>query len=82
MDKERGATKDPVDCLRYLVQEDQLTVKPDKSRDDPRRIVLMTEELPKFLSTGQVMNLTGLSRYDIDCLVKSGRLRRASYRQR
>ena len=30
----------------------------------------MTEELPKFLSTGQVMNLTGLSRYDIDCLVK------------
>jgi hypothetical protein len=35
----------------------------------------MTEELPKFLSTGQVMNLTGLSRYDVDCLVKSGRLR-------
>ena len=29
VDKERGATKDPVDCLRYLVQEDQLTVKPD-----------------------------------------------------
>ena len=29
-DRERGASKDPVDCLRYLVQEDQLTVKPEQ----------------------------------------------------
>jgi len=25
-DKDKGASKDPVDCLRYLVQEDQLLV--------------------------------------------------------
>jgi hypothetical protein len=31
--------------------------------------------LPKLLTTGQIMSLTGLSRYDIDCLVESGRLR-------
>ncbi len=29
----------------------------------------------KFLTTGQVIEKTGLSRYDVDCLVKSGRLR-------
>ncbi len=29
----------------------------------------------KLMTTGQVLERTGLSRYDIDCLVKSGRLR-------
>ena len=69
VDKDRGACKDPVDCCRMLVMDDNLMVE-DGCME--MRGEEATDALARLLTTAQAMEYSGLTLIELDAFSEDG----------